>query len=68
MQHKKILDVIGTILLLAGMFFAFLPHAFHAAAGFSESSHIKHVIYGMAGVISALAILVYNNNALKFQK
>lgn len=64
-MSKKVIDVIATILLFIGMSFAFLPHAFHAKVGFNESSHLKHVITGMFLVVAALAILVYNNNALK---
>ena len=69
MHHSKIVDVIGTVLLLIGMLIAFSSHAFHARIGLSEeTSHIKHVVYGMILVIIALAILIYNNKALKFQK
>ena len=67
-MNKKILDVAGTILLFIGFFFAFLPHAFHEKAGFSEQSHLQHVIYGMIAVVVALAILIYNNKALKWLK
>ena len=68
MKHNKLFDFIGTLMLLTGFFFAFLPHALHAKAGFSESPHINHVIYGMILVVAALAILVYNNKALKWMK
>ena len=68
MEHKKILDIVGTILLFIGFFFAFLPHAFHAKVGFSEQSHLKHVIFGITAVVIALAILIYNNKALKWMK
>ena len=65
MEHRKILDVLGIILLAIGFFLAFLPHALHSRIGLSEqTSHIKHVIYGIITIIAALAILVYNNNAL----
>ena len=68
MQHKKILDVIGTILLLIGMLIAFSSHAFHARIGLSEeTSHVKHVIYGMIAAVTGLGILIYNNKALKFR-
>jgi len=65
MKHKKILDVLGTVLLFIGMSLAFLPHAFHARIGLSEQTHLKHVITGIILVLIALGILVYNNNALK---
>ena len=66
---NKIIDVIGTIILAAGMLISFSSHAFHARIGLSEeTSHTKHVVYGMILVIVALAILIYNNKALKFQK
>ena len=66
---NKIIDIVGTILLLIGFFFTFLPHAFHTKLGLSEqTSHVKHVVYGMTLVIVALAILIYNNKALRFQK
>lgn len=68
MDKKKLVDIFGTVLLLIGFFFAFLPHAFHAKAGFGEESHLKHVIYGITSVIAALAVLVWNNKALKFMK
>ena len=69
MKHNKLFDFIGTLMLLTGFFFAFLPHAVHIAVGLSgETSHIKHVIYGMILVVAALAILVYNNKALKWMK
>lgn len=64
-MNKKIVDVIGTILLIIGFFLAFLPHAFHQKVGFTESSHIKHVVYGIIIVAAALGILVYNNDALR---
>ena len=66
---NKTVDIVGTILLLIGFSLAFLPHAFHTKLGLSEqTSHLKHVIYGIILVIIALAILIYNNKALKFQK
>ena len=64
-MDKKLIDIAGTILLFMGFSLAFLPHAFHARIGLSEQTHIKHVITGIAIVIAALAILVYNNKALK---
>ena len=65
MKHKKLLDVLAIIMLAIGFFLAFLPHAFHTRLGLSEqTSHIKHVIYGIATIIVALAILIYNNDAL----
>ena len=65
-MNKKILDAIGTILLLTGMLIAFSSHAFHARIGLSEeTSHVKHVIYGMITAVTGLGILVYNNKALK---
>ena len=64
-MKSKILDVVGTILLVIGFFFAFLPHAAHIAAGLdNEASHTKHVITGIILIIIALIILVYNNDAL----
>lgn len=65
MKRKKILDVIGTILLFTGFLLAFLPHAFHSRIGLSEQTHLKHVITGIVLVLIALGILVYNNNALR---
>ena len=66
MKQHKIIDLIGTILLFIGFLLAFLPHAFHASIGLNDSvSHAKHVITGIALVVLALAILVYNNNALR---
>ena len=63
-MNKKIADIAGTILLFIGFFFAFLPHVYHDKIGFSESSHLKHVVYGLVTVIAGLGILVYNNKAL----
>jgi len=65
-KHNKFLDIIGTILLAIGFFLAFLPHAVHIAVGLdNETSHTEHVVYGMILVVTALGILIYNNNALK---
>ena len=66
MKYKKLTDIIGTLILFAGMLIAFSSHAFHARIGLGEeASHLKHVIYGITLVIAALVILVYNNNALR---
>ena len=66
MNNKRLLDVVGTILLAAGFFLAFLPHAVHTAVGLDEeTSHLKHVITGMITVVIGLGILVFNNKALK---
>ena len=68
MKYNKIVDVIGTIVLVIGFFFAFLPHAVHTAVGLrSETSHLKHLVYGIILVICALGILIYNNKALKIK-
>ena len=63
--YNKLIDIISTILLAIGFFLAFLPHAFHTRVGFSESSHIKHLVYGMILVVVSLGILIYNNKALR---
>ena len=69
MKPNKLLDVIGTIILAAGMLIAFSSHAFHARIGLGEeTSHLAHEIYGMIGVVIGLGILIYNNKAFKFQK
>ena len=66
---ERLLDIIGTILLFLGMSLAFLPHALHIRAGFdSEASHLNHVISGLALLAIGLAILIYNNKALKIRK
>lgn len=66
MKHNKFVDILSTIILFAGMFLAFLPHALHLKTGLNEStSHVKHVIYGLFLVVIGLGILVYNNKALK---
>lgn len=66
MKHHKSIDIIGTILLFIGFILAFLPHAFHSRIGLDDSvSHTKHVITGIVLVVLALAVLVYNNNALR---
>ena len=68
-MNKKIIDAIGTILLLTGMIIAFSSHEFHARIGLSEeTSHVKHVIYGIITAVIGLGILIYNNKALRFQK
>ncbi len=65
---KKLFDIVGTIILFVGMSLAFLPHALHVKAGLNENtSHIKHVIYGMFLVIIGLVILIYNNKSLKIK-
>lgn len=68
MDKKKLLDIGSTIVLLIGMFYAFLPHAFHAKAGLVEDSHMKHVITGFALIVASLGVLIYNNNALDMKK
>ena len=66
---NKLLDIIGIIVLFIGMFLAFLPHTLHVKTGLDENtSHIKHVIFGLIFVIISLGILVYNNKAFRFQK
>ena len=65
MDKRKTLDDISTVVLFVGAFLAFLPHAFHNAVGFTEQSHLKHVIYGLVLMAIGLAVLIYNNNALK---
>ena len=68
-KHLKSLDILGTILLLTGFLLAFLPHAAHISIGLSdESSHASHIISGIALVIAGLAILAYNNDALKWKQ
>ena len=69
MKHIKVLDVIGTLILLIGMIIAFSSHAFHARIGLGEeTSHLSHIILGMTLVILGLGILVWNNKALKWMK
>ncbi|MBI2659296.1 hypothetical protein HYX05_04340 [Candidatus Woesearchaeota archaeon] len=66
---NKLIDIIATILLFIGMLIAFSSHAFHARIGLEEeTSHVKHVIYGMVIAVIGLCILIYNNKALKFRK
>ena len=67
MQKKKILDSIGTIILFMGFSLAFLPHALHSRVSIiSNESHTEHVIQGIVLVIVGLGILIYNNDALKW--
>ena len=69
MKAKRLVDIIGIAILFIGFFLAFLPHAVHIAAGLNEeTSHLKHVIIGIVLVIIALAVLIYNNKALKIIK
>ena len=69
MKHNKIIDVLGTIILSIGFFFAFLPHATHTAVGLDdETSHLTHVITGIILVVISLGILVWNNKALNLPK
>ncbi|MBI2541652.1 hypothetical protein HYV80_03010 [Candidatus Woesearchaeota archaeon] len=68
MKQNKFIDIIGTLILFAGAVMAFLPHAFHSSIGLEDDSHIKHVITGFILILLGLGILVYNNDALKFQK
>ena len=68
MKHSKLVDIAATIILAIGMLIAFSSHAFHAKIGLSEeTSHVKHVIYGMVLAVIGLGILIYNNKALKWQ-
>ena len=65
-KHNKLLDILGTLLLILGFSLAFLPHAAHISLGLKDlASHTKYVVYGILLVIIALGILIYNNNALK---
>jgi len=68
MKPKDIGNILGTIALAVGFFFALAPHAFHTAVGFGEQSHTEHVILGFAIVLASLAYLTYNNKALKSWK
>ena len=69
MKHSKLLDIIGTLTLGIGMIIAVSSHAFHARIGLGEeTSHLTHIILGMALVILGLGILVWNNKALKWMK
>lgn len=69
MTRKRFLDVVGTVLLGTGFFFAFLPHTTHVAAGFDgETSHLEHIAVGITLVIAGLGVLVYNNKAWKGYK
>ena len=66
MKPNRLVDIIGTIILAIGMLISFSSHVFHARIGLSgETSHLKHVIYGMITAVAGLAILIYNNKALK---
>ena len=68
-MSKRLFDIIGTALLFIGFFLAFLPHTMHVSIGFDEeTSHLKHIIFGIIFVIVALIILIYNNNALNLNK
>ncbi len=67
-MNKKLIDIIGTILLFIGTLLAFLPHTLHVKAGLNENtSHIKHIIYGISLVVIALGILIFNNKALSIK-
>lgn len=69
MRYKKIVDAIGTLVLLIGMLIAFSSHAFHAKIGLGEETpHVTHVIYGIVTAVVGLGILIYNNKALKIWK
>ena len=68
MKHNKLADIMGTIILAAGMIVAFSSHAFHGKIGLSEDTpHELHVLYGMTAAVIGLGILVYNNKALKIR-
>ncbi len=69
MNYKKLINILGTMLLFIGFVLAFLPHAFHHKIGLNDNTpHLRHVVYGIILVIISLGILVYNNKALRFQK
>jgi len=64
MIKNKWLDAVGVLLLFIGFALAFLPHAVHTSIGLDDNtSHVKHVAYGIILVIAALAILIYNNKS-----
>ncbi len=67
MDRKRVIDIIGTVLLFAGFFLAFLPHAAHISVGLQED-HLQHVIKGSVLVFFSLGGLIYNNNALNKKK
>ncbi len=68
MKVHKIIDIIGTALLLIGFILAFLPHAFHSRIGLEDVSHTSHVVTGIILVILAVSILIYNNKSLKLPR
>ena len=68
MKNNKVVDIVGTIILAAGMLVAFSSHAFHGKIGLNEDTpHELHVLYGMILVVIGLGILIYNNKALKIR-
>lgn len=64
-MNNRLIDIAGTIILATGAFLAFLPHAFHAKAGFVEDTHITHVISGVLLIVLGLGVLIYGNKAKK---
>lgn len=62
MKYKKLIDIVGIILLFAGFFLAFLPHAAHVMVGLDGGTdHFEHMISGIIIVVFALIVLVYNS-------
>ncbi len=66
MKTRKLLDILGTVILFIGFALAFTPHAAHLALGLThdEAFHLKLVIAGMSLVVAGLGILVYGNKYL----
>lgn len=61
MVKSKSADIAGTILLVAGLLLAFLPHAAHASIGLEESSHLIHVLAGLVIAIIGILTLTVSN-------
>ncbi|MBI2545058.1 MAG: hypothetical protein HYW22_00445 [Candidatus Aenigmarchaeota archaeon] len=70
MKSHDIVNILGTIGLVIGVFFAFLPHALHsglgALIGLGDTPHETHVVIGFVLMIISLAVLGYNNNSFTF--
>ena len=72
MFSKKIYWI-STILLFLGLFWMFLPHAFHGAilqeAGIEEESeHYIHLVEGLILTIISLIIMIWNEKQISNKK
>ena len=69
MKQARIFYLVGAILLFIGLFWLFLPHAYHEQITEEhETSHITHMIEGIIITLIATLILILADNNLEKYK